>query len=60
MNAFETAAAAREARREYQRRWRASNPDKVRAANQRYWEKKGQEFLQSLAEGRAASENRRV
>lgn len=28
-----------EARREYQRRWRAANKDKVRRNNQRYWEK---------------------
>ena len=49
MNACETAAAAREAKREYQRQWRARNPDKVRAANQRYWDKKGREFLQNLA-----------
>lgn len=28
-----------EARREYQRRWRAANKDKVRANNQRYWQR---------------------
>lgn len=28
-----------EARREYQRQWRAANKDKVKANNQRYWEK---------------------
>ena len=27
------------ARREYQRKWRAKNPEKVRAKNARYWEK---------------------
>lgn len=26
-----------EARREYQRQWRAANKDKVKANNQRYW-----------------------
>lgn len=26
--------------REYLRQWRAKNPDKVKAANRRYWEKK--------------------
>lgn len=26
------------ARREYQRRWRANNPDRVRRYNRRYWE----------------------
>ena len=30
---------ALEARRDYERRWRAKNPDKVRAKNRRYWEK---------------------
>lgn len=30
---------AAEARREYQRRWRAANKDKVRANNQRYWQR---------------------
>lgn len=28
-----------EARREYQRKWRAANKDKVRANNQRYWQR---------------------
>lgn len=28
-----------EARREYQRRWRAANKDKVRANNQKYWQR---------------------
>lgn len=28
-----------EARREYQRQWRAANKDKVRQNNKRYWEK---------------------
>lgn len=32
--------AAREERARYKREWRAKNPDKVRAQNQRYWEKK--------------------
>ena len=29
----------REARREYHRRWREANPDKVRAAQMRFWAK---------------------
>ena len=41
-------AAAIQARREYQRQWRAKNPDKVRANNRRYWEKKAQEYRESL------------
>ncbi len=27
------------ARREYQKKWRKANPDKVREKNRRYWEK---------------------
>lgn len=35
--------AAREARREYMRRWNAENPDKRRAIQARYWARKAQE-----------------
>ncbi len=38
--------AAIAARREYKRQWRAKNPDKVKAANDRYWAKKGAELIQ--------------
>ena len=31
------------ARREYKRQWAKKNPDKVRAQQRRYWEKRGQE-----------------
>ena len=31
---------AKAARREYYRRWRAENPDKVQATQQRYWLRK--------------------
>ena len=51
---FAVEAARREARRQYQREWRAKNPDKVREKNRRYWEKKGREFLESLAHGTKA------
>ena len=34
---------ARAAAREYKRRWRESNRDKVKASNNRYWEKKARE-----------------
>ena len=34
--------AAREARNAYKRRWAKENPDKVKAATRRYWEKKAQ------------------
>lgn len=33
---------ALELRREYQRKWRRKNKDKVRANNLRYWERKAQ------------------
>jgi len=31
---------AREAQREYYRKWRAQNKEKVREKNRKYWEKK--------------------
>ena len=33
---------AREARRTYKREWNRKNPDKVKAAQARYWERKAQ------------------
>lgn len=41
------------AKREYMRQWRRKNPDKVKAAQDRYWQKKGAAYLQSLQEGQA-------
>lgn len=35
--------AAKEARRAYKRKWARENPDKVKAATERYWNKKAQE-----------------
>lgn len=32
--------AAKEKKREYERRWRAQNPERVKAIKERYWEKK--------------------
>ena len=49
-NASVQQLAMKEARRAYLREWRRKNPDKVRAQRQRYWEKKGREFLESLAQ----------
>lgn len=37
---------AREARRAYRREWNRKNRDKVRAAQERYWEKKAIELQQ--------------
>ena len=35
-----------QARREYAKKWREANPDKVKAAQKRYWEKKAKELQQ--------------
>ena len=51
-------ADAIQARREYQRQWRAKNPDKVRANNRRFWEKKGREYRESLKASPLAQEPR--
>ena len=37
--------AAKEARNKYKREWRKNNPEKVRAANERYWAKKALEQM---------------
>lgn len=39
----EMSEAAREARNAYKRKWAKENPDKVKAATRRYWERKAQE-----------------
>lgn len=46
MNRNNTAGA--EARRQYMRTWRRNNPDKVRAQQERYWQRKGEEMLRRL------------
>lgn len=45
--------AAIEARRAYQREWRAKNRDKIRAAEERYWAKKAAETTARSAENQA-------
>lgn len=35
-----------QARREYAKKWREANPDKVKAAQKRYWEKKAKDLQQ--------------
>ena len=42
-------AAAAAARREYKRKWAAANKDKVKAAQDRYWEKKAKELKAAAA-----------
>lgn len=39
---MELSESAKQARREYQREWRAKNREKVKEQNRRYWEKQGQ------------------
>lgn len=36
--------AATKAKREYMRKWRAENQDKVKAAQERFWEKRAAEM----------------
>lgn len=39
-----------EARRQYQKEWRAANRDKVREHNHRFWEKRAAQIAASRAE----------
>ena len=43
--------AIREARRQYHAEWRRKNPDKIKAANDRYWLKKAKEYERSISHG---------
>lgn len=45
--------AAVEARRAYQREWRAKNRDKIKASEERYWAKKAAEMNVGNAEKQA-------
>lgn len=42
--------AAKEARRQYSRRWRKKNPDRVASAQARYWEKRAREIAAEVEE----------
>lgn len=44
MSDAERREAARQARNAYHREWRAKNKDKVKANNDRYWEKKAEQL----------------
>lgn len=46
--------AQREARREYAREWRKRNPEKVQAAQERYWAKKAAEIAAKREKALAA------
>lgn len=54
MAKFETDNAAAEARRAFRREWARKNPDKVKAAQQRYWEKKAKEMQEAAADQQEA------
>ena len=50
--------AALEARRAYQREWRRKNRDKVKAWNERYWQKKAdQQAVQGESEGQNVADS---
>lgn len=40
---------AKALRREYEKKWRKANPEKVKAKNQRYWERKVERMKQEAA-----------
>lgn len=48
--------SAKAARRQYEREWRAKNPEKVRARNERYWARKAAQ-MQLEQEQSDAKEN---
>lgn len=45
---------AKEARRQYKREWNRRNPDKVKAAQERYWTKKAEQQEKAENDARAA------
>jgi len=50
MDAQQLLELAKTAQREYKREWRRRNPDKVRKANERYWQKKALEAQKNESE----------
>lgn len=48
-NTSKTDEKIREMKREYMRKWRSCNRDKVAAINKRYWEKKAEKALAEKA-----------
>ena len=51
MNSTTVHDKAKELRREYARKWRANNPDKVKAANERYWLKQAEKAAKEAENG---------
>ena len=50
--------AAKEARRAYKRKWARENPDKIRAQQERYWNKRAEADAAAAAQQKAAQEVR--
>ena len=48
--------AAKEARRAYKREWNRRNPEKVRAAQERYWKRKAQQTQETQGEHQTQQE----
>ena len=49
MNHKKLEAAAQEEKREYFRKWRKNNPDKVKRHNENYWRKRAEKRLEAEA-----------
>ena len=49
---FEIKEQIRERQRAYKREWRKKNPDKIKAANERYWLKKAEEVRRMYENGK--------
>lgn len=47
--------AAKEARRAYKRKWAKDHPEKIKAAQERYWTRKGLELKQGQAQKEPAA-----
>ena len=47
--------AAKEAKRQYHRRWRKKNPDRVASAQARYWERQAQKIAAEVEESEEVS-----
>lgn len=52
-----TSPEAKAARNAYARAWRQRNPDKVKAAAERYWVKRARQMTQKESEENAQNEN---
>lgn len=53
-----TTERAAQARREYMRRWRSKNKDKVRRYNEKFWIRKAGELMESCNDGQGKIDDR--